>query len=403
MIFTRAIITAQQVTAAPEGSNPQQSGPTVGRDQEGRVTLKLERGGRVALDNRTTGRITVTGWDRDTIEATATSAWGVEAVEVRVKDDSSGARISLNTRHAHREFRLGEEATIVPLPKLEVRPSNPPPPAASAPAGTLVNSEPESSPQQAAIAPSDSSRQEQKIPQIFRSISQEIHLEVKVPRYAEIEPIKVIRSKVEITGVDTPLIINGDRSTIRLSRVGAVEVRTRSGNVEVENASGLVDVMTTSGAITVRYAGNDVRALSINGPVNIQCARGRVNISNTDGSIALEGIGGDVDATTTNSAIRLTVAIRDDGRYHLKSMSGPVEMIVRESAPGFTAVLSSYRGEIETDFSLKTKQKSPPADTQSNRRIISRYGDGQAQVTLDSFDGAVRLSRAAPGAMKDCR
>jgi DUF4097 and DUF4098 domain-containing protein YvlB len=229
----------------------------------------------------------------------------------------------------------------------------------------------------------------------------EIFLEVKVPRYAELEVIEVVRSEVLISGLETAVTVNGEKSAIKLRRVGAAEVKTRSGEVEVDSVNGLIDVITTSGTIVVKNAGGDVRALSLSGRIEIHCARGRVDVSNTDGPITLASAGGDVSATATNSRIHFTGSIRADGRYYLKSMSGAVEMEVPANSPGFTAALSSYRGGVTTDFPLKAKQPAPQSPV--NRRLIGRYGNGQAQITLDSFDGAVKLSKLAAGALKDCR
>ena len=103
----------------------------------------------------------------------------------------------------------------------------------------------------------------------------------------------------------------------------------------------------------------------------------------------------------TNSSVRLSGSIRADGRYHLKSMSGTVEMEIPANSPGFTAALSSYRGGIGTDFPLKTNKPVPTSST--NQRLIGRYGNGQAQITLDSFDGAVKLGKVSVGALKECR
>jgi DUF4097 and DUF4098 domain-containing protein YvlB len=183
--------------------------------------------------------------------------------------------------------------------------------------------------------------------------------------------------------------------------VGAVEVKTNSGNVDIEYATGLVDVITSSGAIKVRECATDVRALSISGSIDVQCAGGRVDISNTDGLINVANIKGDVDATTTNSEVRFRGAIREDGRYYLKSMSGAVEMLIPAASPGFTAALSSYRREVSTDFTLKINDSNQ--DTSINHRLIGRYGNGRAQISLKSFDGAVKLIKAAPDRVKDCR
>ena len=199
---------------------------------------------------------------------------------------------------------------------------------------------------------------------------------------------------VEVNDIETPLSISGDKSNVVLKNVGAAEVRTRSGTIEIENASGFVDAVTTSGPIRVRKSGGDVRVFSINGLVEIECATGRVNVDNANGTINLTNIGGDVDANTSNSNITFTGAVREDGRYHLNSMSGAIEMAVQDKPLGFTAVLSSYQGIIEKDFELKVKQASEHEE-KLNHRIIGSYGSGRAQIILATFDGKINLHKIA--------
>ena len=78
---------------------------------------------------------------------------------------------------------------------------------------------------------------------------------MRVPRYAEIELIKVVKSSVEIRDIDAPLSIFGDKGDVVLKNVREAEVHTRSGAIEIENASGFVDLVTTSGPIRVRRSG----------------------------------------------------------------------------------------------------------------------------------------------------
>ena len=388
LLLAQITLAAQQVIPAQDAGQTEQANPLDSRT--GIVSVKLERGGKVTLGNRTIGRITVIGWDRDIIEAKSTSERGVEAVRFRIDEESSGKKVWLKADYADNE----ELAARTSGPALS-------PPIASPSPEPTVTPKPVITPGQIPTIPLSPASPGPVKPAMFDSLPNVVHLEVKLPRYAEIDVIEVNRSDVEVTGVETPIVVKGNRSTVKLTRVGAVEVRTRSGNVEVENASGLVDVITASGAITVRNASSDVRALSISGPVEIQCARGRIDVGNTEGLITLDSISGDVDANTTNSNIRFTGAIREDGRYHLKSMSGTVEMALRPNAPGFTAALSSYRGGIQSDFSLKSKEV--PHHSAVNQRLIGRYGNGKAQITLDSFDGVVKLSKLAAGAIKECR
>ncbi|HEX8558671.1 MAG TPA: hypothetical protein VF668_11230 [Pyrinomonadaceae bacterium] len=380
---------AQTARAALVAAAASQDAPAVERDEQRRVRVRLAPGGRVALDNRTTGRIVVKGWDRDYVEAVATSTRGAEHVRASSESSDGGHRVSLTADYLSQPW-----------------PSSPPPPSPPASAPTHAPTRaPTHAPSPANTRERDEARSSDLwdgLTRLLRSddVPDEVHLEVMLPRYAEIEVITVNRSEVEVTGVSTAVAVNGRRSAVRLRDVGAAEVRTERGAVEVDGAAGLVDVVTTAGAVSVRNVRGDVRALSLSGRIEVRCVRGRVNAANTEGPVVLADVDGDVDATTVNSDVRFDGLIREEGRYHLKSMSGAVEMGVRRNPPGFTALLSSYRGAVESDFKLSSKQQ--PKAAPAGARVLGRYGDGRAQVTLDSFDGRVRLGRLQPSQQDGC-
>jgi hypothetical protein len=75
-------------------------------------------------------------------------------------------------------------------------------------------------------------------------------------------------------------------------------------------------------------------------------------------------------------------------------------MSIPDSSPGFTANLMSYNSAASTDFDVRGTPAS--ANSQANRRLEARHGDGQAQITLDSFSQTVRLSKLA-GATPACK
>jgi hypothetical protein len=389
----RDAASAQATIETQNERKPEPVESAVTRDPSGIVRVKYERGGKIMVGNRTTGPIVVIGWDRDYIEASALSDRGTESVRAFVDPGPAGARIGLKADYADfDEIRLRSGSGADPL------------------AARRQISKPDATSNMPVPLPPPAPSQAPDFPSGFSSRPGELFIEIKVPRYAEIEAISVIRSEVLVVGIETPITVNGERSAVRLKRIGSAQVRTRGGDVEVEDSEGLVDVITTGGAIVVKGARTDVRALSLSGRIDIQCARGRVDVNNTDGSITLSGVTGDVSATATNSPIRFSGAIRADGRYYLKSMSGSVEMEVPANSPGFTATLSSYRGGVGADFQLKTAQPSAgkgksgsQPDAAVNRRLIGRFGNGQAQITLDSFDGKVRLGKMAAGAATECR
>jgi hypothetical protein len=407
-----------QIPAAdtmPTSSNSPASPVEGARQPAAPVSVKLERGGHVSVDNRTTGRIRIIGWDRDTVEATATSERGGEAVRFAVRETPE-KYIWLKADYLEREGdkpprleakpRLeatprSEAPTVVPTPQaLPRKPGTPPvPPVESRLPEIISRSVSDKLNKLEALAEDDYTG-----PPMVDGRPMEVHLEVRVPRYAEIELIKVIRSRVEVTGVETPIVVLGNKGDVVLKNVRDAEVRTRSGSVEIEDAAGFVEVVTAGGPVQVRRAGGDVRVLSISGKIEIECVRGRVNVDSADGSVTLSNVQGDVEANSSNSNVLFTGAIREDGRYHLKTMSGAIEMAVRDKAPGFTAALSSYTGTIENDFQLQIKQsREQHTEGDVNRRIIGRHGDGQAQITLDSFDGKIKLAKISPGAVKECK
>ena len=317
----------------------------------GRARLNTERGMKITLGNRTTGRITVNGWDRDVIEAHAVSERGDEVVIARFTDDSD-KRLFLKADYANLD-----------------QPSAPTTPL---------------------IEPPESAKGLVKV-----------NFELNVPRYVEIDLIRVWYSDVQITGVETAISVWGDQSSVILKRVGSVEARTRNGNVEVEHAEGPVTITTTRGAVRVHKADGNVRVVSISGPIEIKCVQGRVEVANTEAPIELANINGEVKAAATNSSVRFTGSLHDDGRYDLKSMSGRVEMFLPDNTKGFDASLSSYQGIVESDFKLKPTQ--PIMEANHGRRMIGRFGNGKSQISLDSFDGLVRLTKAAPGTMEGCK
>ena len=412
----------------------EQSGAVSINNTQGRVSVKLDRGSRVAISNRY-GRITITGWERDTVEAVATSDKGPEAIKVDLTADpqsrsvltlsvpgrqgerrtlftpgmdfdfdfnpsvavgvGSGSGMGIGVGRASsggsqtakdkadkdkekdKEKTPGADSNvvIVPMPDVVVRP------------GVVVTPRPGSAPR--AQAPQPAQPRGQAPPPARAAESSGINLDVKIPRYAELSTIEVRSGDLTVSNVDCPVNIVSGSSDVKVSRVGAVEVRARGGSVTVEDVQGLAFVSASSGDIIVRRAQGDVRAVSLNGDIDIQCVRGRVDVSNARGAIRLAAISGDVDATTTSSDIVYSGPIQDNGRYRLKAIEGAVRMAIPDNSPGFTALISSYSGAVATDFAIRNQNATP--EQRVNHRMEARQGNGQAQITLDSFSKDVRL------------
>ena len=317
------------------------------------VDVKLARGGKVVISSRA-GNIIVTGWDKDTVQAIASSDSGPEPIETQTTGDAAHPRLLLT---------------------------------ASTPSG--------------------------------RRFGREVRLEVKVPRYSDIETLDGQRGDIVISDVEGTTVINTGNGDVKVMRVGPLKVSRRSGDltardvkgdltarsftgeIVVENVTGLVDVAATNGDLTVHNGGGDVRANSAMGSIEIRCAKGRADVSSASGSITLTGVGGDADASTASGEVIFTGLLRANGNYRLKSLSGEVLMTIQPDAPGFTATLSTYSGGLDTDFPLKVE--NPVQRGPINRRLTGQFGDGQAKIALDSFSGTVKIAKGTAAALKTCK
>jgi hypothetical protein len=298
----------------------------------------------VRVDNRTAGQIIVHGWDREQIEARATSERGEEVVLVDVREvDDVPERVFLKADYAN--LNSGEARTKA----LELPPVN-----ADGPI--------------------------------------KVKLEVNVPRHADIEFMRVIHSNVEITGIEKAISIIGESSNLTLKDVGSVEAHTRTGAIVIENARGISDVSSSTGKISITNSRGAVRAVSIAGLIEVSCVRGRIDVSNTLAPIELKGIDGDVDAISTSNDVRFTGSLSDDGRYYMRSMTGRVEVIIPTDIRGFNATLTSYRGQVESDFAISVNpQVAGPRNTIRRPRRNPAAGPigstGAAVPDADRGDG----------------
>ena len=269
------------------------------------------------------GAISVVGSDRDTVEAFATNLNSLQAVPVSISEGSSGNK---------RVFT---------------------------------------------VSPAESGR----------GVRQRINLEVKVPRYVELEPIYIRSNNISIADLD-----------------GGVSLRTDNGNISVRRVGspggGLVDVTMGSGNVDLSNINGDVRVVSLSGGVAIECVKGDVAVRLTSGQTVISNIDGDVELNTTSGSIYFTGAIHSEGRYRLKTLSGNLFMSIPDKV-GFTAVLSAYSGLIDTDFQFPNASPTPPS--RANKRVIGKYGDGSGRIELDSFSGNIFLRKIAASSVKDCQ
>ena len=221
-----------------------------------------------------------------------------------------------------------------------------------------------------------------------RSARQQINLEIKVPRDVELDAIGIRKGNISVIDLD-----------------GGVRLRTDDGNITARRVGspggGLVEVAAGSGNVSLSNINGDVRVVAISSHIAVQCVKGDVAARVSSGHIEVSNIDGDVELNASSGSLSFTGAIRPEGRYRLNVLSGTVSMSIPDKV-GFTAMLTSYSGQIERDFQFSHALRNTPPG-RKNQRLIGKYGDGSARIELDSFNGPVRLRKIAAGNGTDCQ
>jgi hypothetical protein len=180
--------------------------------------------------------------------------------------------------------------------------------------------------------------------------------------------------------------------------------------ITLEGVQGEVFANTVRGDVIIKGGNGAITAKSVEGEVQVDGARGKINvssvnekirISNTSGEIAAESVNGgitmtgmdatSVDASTVNGTIVYEGRLADGGHYSFGTHNGDVSLGVPENANA-TFTIRTYRGSFSTDLPLQGVDRR---DVERGRRVTTTLGNGSADVSLETFGGAIRLRRGS--------
>jgi DUF4097 and DUF4098 domain-containing protein YvlB len=168
---------------------------------------------------------------------------------------------------------------------------------------------------------------------------------------------------------------------------GPVAVNTVEGTVEIRQVSGSVDVTTVDGDVTVD-GGQGLHLHSVDGSVVVSNARGEVNAASVDGDVRLSGMNASsVDASSVDGDISFSGRLGAQGRYRFSTHDGDVTLVLPADTSASIETRSLFsRATIESDLPLTLAPS-----TGNRRRQVFTLGSGSADVTLETYDGAVRI------------
>lgn len=188
---------------------------------------------------------------------------------------------------------------------------------------------------------------------------------------------------LDLSGVYTDISIAGAR--------GPITAETVQGEVTAEGGEGLVSLKSVQGGVSVTGAKGRIEANSVNADVEVTRCSGEISAETVNGDIDLTGTDATtLTATSVNGDVDYDGPMHTGGRYALSTHNGDITLTVAEGA-GAAVSVSTFNGEFESDFPVTL------TETRKGKRFNFTLGSGSAQVSLESFQGTVRLIR--PGSV----
>lgn len=184
---------------------------------------------------------------------------------------------------------------------------------------------------------------------------------------------------LDLSGVYADVNVTGTR--------GAVTVETVQGEVHVTGGQGLISLRSVEGEVTLSGASGRIDVHSVNDDVSVTDSKGEIVAESVNGEIVLQRVdASSLQATTVNGDVGYDGPVRSGGRYELSSHNGDVSIAMTPETSA-TISVSTFNGEFESAFPVTLRE------TRKGRRFSFTLGGGSAQVSLESFQGTVRLTR----------
>jgi hypothetical protein len=219
-------------------------------------------------------------------------------------------------------------------------------------------------------------------------------------------------SRLEINSISGGVTVTG--ATDRL------DITTMNGSIRLLNGSGRTDLETVAGTVTVvDYKGASLAINAVAGLVSIENADvdGRLEAESINGGVRMRGVrAASVDASSVNSTVDFAGSLDPDGNYSFESHNGGITLTLPSSTSAKLRV-STVMGDFETELKgamtsgSRQAPMAPPATPRPGKGRTTppvapvpgimgesdftvTYGKGEARVSVESFNGPIRIKAA---------
>lgn len=184
---------------------------------------------------------------------------------------------------------------------------------------------------------------------------------------------------LDLSGVSTDITVRGSAA--------AVSAESVEGIVDIDGGVGLVTVRAVDGDVRVVGTRGRVEVNAIDGQVQLEHIVGEVTVESVDGDITLDGVNGAVvQASTVDGNIDFRGPIQANGRYSLGTHDGDITVTPVGPVNALVSV-ATFSGDFVSDVPVTISRTR-----HGGQRFSFTLGSGGARLSLESFDGVIRLN-----------
>lgn len=191
---------------------------------------------------------------------------------------------------------------------------------------------------------------------------------------------------LNISSVNSDITIDGTKSDVHAESVkGDVAVRGGSGVIEANSVEGDVKIMGPRGRVSASSINSGLSLFNVIGPVEVQTVNGDIELDKMDSD--------SIQASSINGEVRFEGAFRPRGAYQFSSHNGNLVIGIPVGI-GLDVSVATWNGDFESTFPLTLQ-------TRKGKRFNFTLGTGGSALDLESFQGAIRLTRAGEAIHKE--
>lgn len=184
---------------------------------------------------------------------------------------------------------------------------------------------------------------------------------------------------IQVQGVQTDISIEGTR--------GEVKAQTVHGDIQLVGGGNFVSLSSVDGAVKVVGARGRVQVSSVNDGVELNDIVGDISAESVNGNVVLvRSDSKSIEASTINGGVLFDGQTQRGGVYTFSTHNGDI-LVGLPDKPDVSVSVSTFGGNFSTFLPIQL------TETKKHKPITFVLGSGDAQLELESFQGAIRLEK----------